>query len=206
MSDGLALGTRVAVVSLIPLTIGGESAVPTAGLFALVGGGRKGRCMISTLRHQLRRTIVCGIVPPEILRRIAEGAGPDHPEVPDDAAAAAQRTLEADARLRRQREVFAERGRGDLRGPIPGLPNLRVDERLAEAERRARAEAEPVVQRAVYNAQHRSKLPGQLVRGEGKAPIGGQPKTKWGKPVQARTRNNKRTDSMIIRRRTTNRK
>jgi Zn-dependent metalloprotease len=126
--------------------------------------------MISTLRHQLRPTIVCGIVPPEILRRIAEGAGPDHPEVPDDAAAAAQRTLEADARLRRQREVFAERGRGDLRGPIPGLPNLRVDERLAEAERRARAEAEPVVQRAVYDAQHRSKLPGQLVRGEGKAP------------------------------------
>ena len=42
--------------------------------------------------------------------------------------------------------------------------------------------------------------------GEGKAPIGGQPKTKWGKPVQARTRNNKRTDSMIVRRRTTKRK
>jgi large subunit ribosomal protein L2 len=42
--------------------------------------------------------------------------------------------------------------------------------------------------------------------GEGRAPIGGQPKTKWGKPVQARTRNNKRTDSMIVRRRTTKRK
>jgi large subunit ribosomal protein L2 len=42
--------------------------------------------------------------------------------------------------------------------------------------------------------------------GECKAPIGGQPKTKWGKPVQARTRNNKRTDSMIVRRRTTKRK
>ncbi|HWI34568.1 MAG TPA: M4 family metallopeptidase [Lapillicoccus sp.] len=113
---------------------------------------------------------ICGIVPPEILRRIAEGAGPDHPDVPDDAAAAAQRTLEADALLRRRREVFAERGRGDLRGPIPGLPNLRVGERLAEAERRARAKAEPVVQRAVYDAQHQSKLPGQLVRGEGKPP------------------------------------
>ncbi len=37
--------------------------------------------------------------------------------------------------------------------------------------------------------------------GEGKAPIGGQPKTKWGKPAQKRTRNNKRTDSMIVRRR-----
>ncbi|HZU90838.1 MAG TPA: 50S ribosomal protein L2 [Stellaceae bacterium] len=38
--------------------------------------------------------------------------------------------------------------------------------------------------------------------GEGKAPIGGQPKTKWGKPAQGRrTRNNKRTDWAIVRRR-----
>jgi large subunit ribosomal protein L2 len=37
--------------------------------------------------------------------------------------------------------------------------------------------------------------------GEGKAPIGGQPKTKWGKPAFQRTRKNKRTDSMIVRRR-----
>jgi large subunit ribosomal protein L2 len=41
--------------------------------------------------------------------------------------------------------------------------------------------------------------------GEGKAPIGGQPKTKWGKPAFKRTRNNKRTDSMIVRRRPANR-
>jgi large subunit ribosomal protein L2 len=40
--------------------------------------------------------------------------------------------------------------------------------------------------------------------GEGKAPIGGQPQTKWGKPAFQRTRNNKRTDSMIVRRRPTN--
>jgi large subunit ribosomal protein L2 len=39
--------------------------------------------------------------------------------------------------------------------------------------------------------------------GEGKAPIGGQPKTKWGKPATKRTRNNKRTDSMIVRKRPT---
>ncbi|MEJ7838524.1 MAG: 50S ribosomal protein L2 [Thermomicrobiales bacterium] len=37
--------------------------------------------------------------------------------------------------------------------------------------------------------------------GEGKAPIGGQPKTKWGKPAFMATRNNKRTDKMIVRRR-----
>ncbi|CAN5714834.1 50S ribosomal protein L2 [soil metagenome] len=38
--------------------------------------------------------------------------------------------------------------------------------------------------------------------GEGKAPIGGQPKTPWGKPTQGfRTRRNKRTDKFIVRRR-----
>lgn len=38
--------------------------------------------------------------------------------------------------------------------------------------------------------------------GEGKAPIGGQPKTPWGKPAQGyRTRRNKRTDQFIVRRR-----
>ena len=42
--------------------------------------------------------------------------------------------------------------------------------------------------------------------GEGKAPIGGQPKTKWGKPAQQRTRNNKRTDQMIVRRRPSKRR
>ncbi len=38
--------------------------------------------------------------------------------------------------------------------------------------------------------------------GEGKAPIGGQPKTPWGKPAQGyRTRRNKRTNAYIVRRR-----
>ncbi|MCO5177386.1 MAG: 50S ribosomal protein L2 [Thermomicrobiales bacterium] len=38
--------------------------------------------------------------------------------------------------------------------------------------------------------------------GEGRAPIGGQPKTPWGKPAQGyRTRTNKRTTKMIVRRR-----
>jgi large subunit ribosomal protein L2 len=38
--------------------------------------------------------------------------------------------------------------------------------------------------------------------GEGKAPIGGQPKTPWGKPAQGyRTRRNKQTDKFIVRRR-----
>ena len=38
--------------------------------------------------------------------------------------------------------------------------------------------------------------------GEGRAPIGGQPQTKWGKPAMgARTRHNKKTDKFIVRRR-----
>ncbi len=38
--------------------------------------------------------------------------------------------------------------------------------------------------------------------GEGRAPIGGQPKTPWGKPTLGyRTRNNKKTDKYIVRRR-----
>jgi large subunit ribosomal protein L2 len=37
--------------------------------------------------------------------------------------------------------------------------------------------------------------------GEGRAPRGGQPQTKWGKPAHGRTRNNPRTDNMIVRRR-----
>ena len=119
---------------------------------------------MTSMPHSPNRPAVgCGIVPPDMLRRIAEGAGPDHPEVPDDAAAAAQRTLEADVQLRQLREVVAERGRGDLRGPIPGLPNLRE-----APEVRKPATAAPVVQRAVYDAQHTSTLPGKLVRGEGK--------------------------------------
>jgi len=42
--------------------------------------------------------------------------------------------------------------------------------------------------------------------GEGKAPIGGQPKTPWGKPAFQRTRKNKRTDPMIVRRRPSNKR
>jgi large subunit ribosomal protein L2 len=36
--------------------------------------------------------------------------------------------------------------------------------------------------------------------GEGRAPIGGQPQTPWGKPAMGyKTRNNKRTDKFIVR-------
>jgi Zn-dependent metalloprotease len=115
---------------------------------------------------------VCGVVPPYLLEQIAAGYGPGNREIPDDAARAAQRTLEIDAELRRRREVYAERGRGDLRGPIPGLQNLR--EKAPEVKKPP-APAQPVVQRAIYDAKHRSTLPGKLVRGEGKPPTKDDP-------------------------------
>jgi len=107
----------------------------------------------------------CGVVPPYLLEQIAAGEGPGNRDIPDDAARAAQRTLEIDAELRRQREVYSERGRGDLRGPIPGLQNLR--DRAPEVKKPP-AQAQPVVQRAIYDAKHKSTLPGKLVRAEGK--------------------------------------
>jgi large subunit ribosomal protein L2 len=43
--------------------------------------------------------------------------------------------------------------------------------------------------------------------GEGRAPIGGQPQTPWGKPAMGyKTRNNKRTDRFIVRRRNAGRR
>ena len=43
--------------------------------------------------------------------------------------------------------------------------------------------------------------------GEGRAPIGGQPQTPWGKPALGyKTRKNKRTDQFIVRRRNAGRR
>jgi Zn-dependent metalloprotease len=114
----------------------------------------------------------CTIVPGYLLQRIAEGEGPDHPDVPDEAAQAAQRTLLSDRELRQQREVFTERGRGDLRGPLPGLPQHPEEGTLPGATRgrdaTAAAPAAPAaVHRSIYDAQHGSTLPGTLVRKEG---------------------------------------
>lgn len=116
----------------------------------------------------------CSIIPPYVLRNIADGAGPDHPEVPDEAARAAQLTIDVDRELRRQREVFVERGLGGLRGPIPGLPP-QLDEGRGHqgavgttpgVETPATTDA-AAVQRSVYDAKHGSTLPGTLVRKEG---------------------------------------
>ena len=112
----------------------------------------------------------CTIIPSYLLERIAQGVGPDHPDVPDDAAVAAQRTIDADNDLRQQREVFVERGLGGLRGPIPGLPP-QLDEGRARqgvtTKTPSPATAPPAVQRSIHDAKHGSTLPGTLKRKEG---------------------------------------
>lgn len=112
----------------------------------------------------------CSIVPPYLLRNIADGAGPEHPEVPDEAARAAQLTIDTDRELRQHREVFVERGRGGLRGPIPGLPP-QLDEGRGAERAMAPTPAAPAktaaVQRSIHDARHGSTLPGTLKRKEG---------------------------------------
>ena len=124
--------------------------------------------MTSTPHSPNRPAVGCGIVPPDLLRRIAEGAGPGHPDVPDEAAAP-----------RRSARWTRTPGSGSCARSSPsvaeatcvvrsrGLQNLR-DQRSPEVKKPP-AQAEPVVQRAVYDSQQTSKLPGKLVRGEGKA-------------------------------------
>lgn len=125
--------------------------------------------MTPTHEPQTPDAATCGIIPPYVLEAIAAGAGPTYPEIPDEAAEAAQRTLDNDHELRTQREVFAERGRGgDLRGPMPGLLDRSPEAATAPAPAK-RAAATPAVNRSVYDAQHGSTLPGTLVRSEGGA-------------------------------------
>lgn len=88
--------------------------------------------------HVHRHPVFCTVVPPHLLDKIARS---------EDArrADAAQRTLEQDAFLRTRRRVTTVRGIA----PAPGTP----------------VSDEP--QRTVYDAQHRTRLPGKKVRGEG---------------------------------------
>ncbi len=69
--------------------------------------------------------------------------------------------------------------------------------RIGKAGRNRHLNIRPTVRGSVMNPRDHPHG-----GGEGRAPRGGQPQTPWGKPAQGyRTRNNKRTDNMIIRRR-----
>lgn len=113
----------------------------------------------------------CGIVPPYLLERIAQFEGPEHPEVPDQAAIAARETLVGDAQLRRRREVFTERGRGErggllAPGTVPRAPHVHAP----AAPHRHGAASTPTVKRSIHDAKTGTTLPGSEVRAEG-APV-----------------------------------
>ncbi|WP_256106611.1 M4 family metallopeptidase [Streptomyces sp. ODS05-4] len=93
---------------------------------------------------RIHAPVLCAIVPPHLLDRLASAEDPD-------IAQAARRTLAHDASLRAARRA----------GVAPGVPPA-----LASAE-----PAAPEPRRTVYDAGHRTALPGVRVRGEGEPPL-----------------------------------
>ncbi|WP_405980752.1 M4 family metallopeptidase [Streptomyces sp. NBC_00158] len=91
--------------------------------------------------HTPHHPVFCTVVPPHLLRKAAQSADSTR-------ADAALRTLEHDSGLRERRQVNA------LRGIAPSLAD-------APAEGPART---------IYDAQHRTRLPGKKVRAEGSEP------------------------------------
>ncbi|WP_153504370.1 M4 family metallopeptidase [Cumulibacter manganitolerans] len=118
---------------------------------------------------------VCGIIPPHILRRLAES---DDERV----VRAAQRTLAIGIEVIGRREVRG--ARADRRG-LPRTAGLVPPDLQERAQRRVsperpRAGGEPATatrppatpRRSVYDALQKTDLPGHLVRAEGAAPSG----------------------------------
>ncbi|MFD3324684.1 M4 family metallopeptidase [Streptomyces sp. NPDC058701] len=91
-----------------------------------------------------RHPVFCTVVPPHLLDRIARSRNPRFADL-------AQATLERDSLLRTRRRVTAVRG---LAAPAPAAP------------------APDRPDRTVYDAQHRTRLPGRTVREEG-GPVSG---------------------------------
>ena len=119
-----------------------------------------------------------GIVPPYLLARLAVVDQPEvaahwevQPDLPDRQATrvaeAARRTIATDNRLRRHREVYTERGRGDHGGLLPGT--IAPQHTLPKPSKPARSAAAATVQRSIHDADNDTTLPGKLVRAEGAA-------------------------------------
>lgn len=102
-------------------------------------------CHIAHMDATLRpgRPVFCTVVPPHLLDRIARSRD-------ERRADTAQRTLEHDAALRTRRRVTT------VRGVAPAAATPVTDE----------------PRRTVYDAGHRTRLPGARVRGEGDEPTG----------------------------------
>lgn len=112
----------------------------------------------------------CSIVPDYLMRRLASS---DHPHV----AAAAERTLRADAALRTRREQ-----QDRLARRLPGILPQGLRDRAKDAAAPRQTQPAPpqpgagpaTARRSLYTAGHRTSLPGRLVRSEGEPPTDDQ--------------------------------
>lgn len=121
------------------------------------------------LTSRSRRHPLCGILPPYLLERLAQS---DDEQVRDSAT----QTAAADLAMRQRREARAERAapQREPRGVVQPelLDRVRAsrpaDLRVVPEGVGADTATQPaVVTRAIHDAQHRTTLPGRLVREEG---------------------------------------
>ena len=116
------------------------------------------------------RPPVCGILPPYLLRTLAQRTG--EPAV----ARAAEHTLLIERTLRTEREVRAHAPHDRGRPPGPGFVPDRLRSAPAPPRRRPTVTTEEASegpaspQRSVHDAEHGSSLPGTLARSEGQGP------------------------------------
>ena len=106
----------------------------------------------------------CTIIPPYLLGRLAES---DNRHV----ARCAQRTIDSDVTVRERRTIVSERAGRDPKGLVP--PDLVRRARGLDAGRRPQVTATVpgVPERSIHDAEHRTTLPGKLVRAEGAKPV-----------------------------------
>jgi Zn-dependent metalloprotease len=114
------------------------------------------------LRRRPRR---CTILPPYLLERVRQQGDPR-------AAAAAERTLQLDRRVRGHREVRAVRRGGDGSGPWGGFVPLTLQQKVQPRVGTPEAAVTPAPRRAIHDAGHTATLPGALVLAEGGASTG----------------------------------
>ena len=122
----------------------------------------------------MRQTDHCSIVPPYLLRRLAEA----DPQVRD----ATDFTLRDSTRARQRRELTATRwpdGHPPHESPPPTSRGViswpmqqQVEPDTVEQPPSATIDPDATPQRSVHDAQHGTALPGRLVRGEGGEPSG----------------------------------
>jgi Zn-dependent metalloprotease len=108
----------------------------------------------------------CSIVPPYVLRRLAQAE--------PDLAAAVEFALDDGAHLRHRRELSGTRWPDGHPPAGPGIVAWPMQQRAGAVTEPAPAEvpAGAAPDRSVHDAAHGTSLPGELVRGEGRASSG----------------------------------